>query len=72
MNLNNNLVFICPVTEICKKLSVQIPDIGARHDICLLNMNGVEALVLTIRGLHLLLCEGGCENRTSRGKAVEM
>jgi len=28
-------------------LKVQVPDSGARHDICLLKMNSVEALVLT-------------------------
>jgi len=36
-----------PVSEISKKLLVQVPDSGARHDICLLKMNSVEALVLT-------------------------
>jgi hypothetical protein len=38
---------MCPVSEIPKKLLVHVPDNGARHDICLLKMNIVEALVLT-------------------------
>lgn len=38
---------MCPVSEISKKLLVQVLDRGARHDICLLKMNSFEALVLT-------------------------
>jgi hypothetical protein len=40
---------MCPVSDISKKLLVQVPDSGARHDICLLKMNSVEALVLTTK-----------------------
>ena len=38
---------MCPASEISQKLLVQVPDIGARHDICLLKMNSVEVFVLT-------------------------
>jgi len=46
-NLTNSLVLMFPVSEISKKLLVQVSDSGARHDIYLLKMNSVEALVLT-------------------------